>query len=137
MTGGPIGFGFAGRRPDLVHRLIIGNTFAWPLDGERRIQVFGWVMGPIGRAPTLAFNFVPRVFFARGLARRPSPEVLAMYLVPRQDSKRRVAAVVAPRELIAASPYFQTIEQNLAKFADRPVLIVWVEKTSPSAMLSE
>ena len=31
--GGPIGLGFAGRRPDLVHRLIIGNTFAWSLDG--------------------------------------------------------------------------------------------------------
>lgn len=29
--GGPIGLGFAGRRPELVRRLIIGNSFAWPL----------------------------------------------------------------------------------------------------------
>jgi haloalkane dehalogenase len=124
--GGPIGLGFAGRRPDLVHRLIIGNTFAWSLDGERRIQIFSWVMGgPIGQALTLAFNFVPRVFFAHGLARRPSPEVLAMYFLPWQDPKRRVAAVTAPRQLIAASAYLRTVEQNLPKLAGRPVLIVW------------
>ena len=28
--GGPIGLGLACRRPELVSRLIIGNTFAWP-----------------------------------------------------------------------------------------------------------
>lgn len=32
--GGPIGLGLAGRRPDLVRALIIGNTFAWPLNGN-------------------------------------------------------------------------------------------------------
>ena len=48
--GGPIGFGFAGRRPELVRRFIIGNTFAWPLDDERRIRLFSALMGgPVGR----------------------------------------------------------------------------------------
>lgn len=69
--GGPIGLGFGCRRPELVRRLIIGNTFAWPLDHDLRIRIFSWVMGgPIGRRLTSAFNFVPRFFFARGLARR-------------------------------------------------------------------
>jgi haloalkane dehalogenase len=31
--GGPIGLGLAARRPELVTRLVIGNTFAWPLAG--------------------------------------------------------------------------------------------------------
>jgi haloalkane dehalogenase len=124
--GGPIGLGFGGRRPELVRRLIIGNTFAWPLDRDRRIRIFSWVMGgPIGRSLTLAFNFVPRFFFMRGLARRPSPEVLAMYLAPWRDRVRRIAAVTAPRQLIAASPFLQTVEANLPKLADRPTLIVW------------
>src|SRR5262249_34413768 len=106
--------------------LIIGNTFAWPLDGELRIQIFSWVMGgPIGRALTSAFNFVPWVFFARGLAKRLSPDVLMMYFVPWQYRKRRVAAVIAPRQIIAASPYLRTVEQILPRLADRPVLIVW------------
>jgi len=127
--GGPIGLGLAGRRPELVLRLIIGNTFAWPLDRELRIRIFSWVMGgPIGRSLTAAFNFVPKFFFARGLARRPSPEVLRMYLAPWRDPARRAAAVIAPRQLIAAADYLRQVEGNLPKLADRPALIVWGTK---------
>ena len=103
--GGPIGLGFAGRRPELVRRLIVGNTFAWPLSGEWRIRLFSWVMGgPIGWSLTWAFNFVPKVFFARGLAQKTAPAVRAMYLAPWRDRARRGAAVIAPRQLIKASP---------------------------------
>jgi haloalkane dehalogenase len=127
--GGPIGLGLAGRRPELARRLIIGNTFAWPLVNERRVRIFSWVMGgPIGRSLTLGFNFVPRYFFARGLAQRPAPEVLEMYLAPWRHRARRIAAVIAPRQLIAASTYLREVERNLPRLADRPVLIVWGTK---------
>jgi haloalkane dehalogenase len=124
--GGPIGFGLAGRRPDLFRRFVIGNTFAWPLDGERRIRAFSWVMGgPLGRFMTATFNFVPRVFFSRGLARRPPPAVLAAYLAPWRDRHRRKAAVIAPRQLVAATPYLRQVEAGLVALAGRPALIVW------------
>jgi haloalkane dehalogenase len=124
--GGPIGLGFAGRRPELVRRLIIGNTFAWPLDRERRIHVFSWLLGgPIGRLLTWAINFGPRVFFARGFAQKTAPEVRAMYLAPWRDRHRRIATVVAPRQLIVASPYLEEVEANLHRLTDRPTLIVW------------
>jgi haloalkane dehalogenase len=127
--GGPIGLGFGARRPELVRRLIIGNTFAWPLDQEQRVRIFSWVMGgPIGRSLTLAFNFVPKYFFSRGLAQQHGPEVLAMYLAPWRSRPRRIAAVTAPRQLIAASPYLENVEGSLPKLADRPVLIVWGTK---------
>jgi len=127
--GGPIGLGFGGRRPELVRRLIIGNTFAWPLDGEPRTRFFSWLMGgPIGRVLTSTGNFVPKFFFKRGLAQRHPPEVLAMYLAPWRHRVRRIAAVTAPRQLIAASPYLRRVEANLPKLADRPALIVWGTK---------
>jgi haloalkane dehalogenase len=81
--------------------------------------------GPIGRTLTPAFNFVPKVFFFRGLAQRPLPEVIAMYLAPFQDPQRRIAAVIAPRQLIAASGYLRMIEANLPKLKECPALIVW------------
>src|SRR6266487_5453228 len=88
--GGPIGLGLAGRRPELVRRLIIGNTFAWPLSGGWRIRLFSWVMGgPIGWSLTWAFNFVPKFFFARGLAQKTAPAVREMYLAPWRDRARR------------------------------------------------
>jgi haloalkane dehalogenase len=124
--GGPVGLGLGGRRPELLHRLIIGNTFAWPLDGELRIRVFSWLMGgPIGRTLTSAFNFVPKFFLARGLAQRPAPEVLEMYLAPWRNPARRSAAVVAPQQLVAASEYLREVETHLPRIADRSVLIVW------------
>src|SRR5712692_3086678 len=119
--GGPIGFGFAGRRPERVRRFIVGNTFAWPLEGELRIRVFSWVMGgPVGRALTRGFNFVPRFFFSRGLAQRVPREVLDLYLAPWRDPARRRAAVIAPRQLIAASAFLQEVELGLSRLADRP-----------------
>ena len=124
--GGPIGLGFGARRPELVAGLIIGNTFAWPLDAERRLRVFSWIMGgPIGRSLTFGFNFVPRSFFALGFAQKLEPEVLNMYLAPWRKRARRKAAVIAPRQLIAASEYLREVEANLPKLADRPALIVW------------
>lgn len=124
--GGPVGLAFAGRRPELVRRFIIGNTFAWPLDGEPRVRRFSSLMGgAIGRALTRAFNFVPRVFFARGFAKPLSRDVFAMYMAPWRNPARRIAAVVGPRQLVAASDFLRTVEAGLARLSDRPALIVW------------
>ena len=127
--GGPIGLGLAGRRPELVKRLIIGNTFAWPLNRELRIRLFSAVMGgPIGRTLTRSVNLVPRVFFARGFAQPVPAAVRDMYLAPWQDPSRRAVAAIGPRQLIAASDYLRQVNADLPKLADRPALIVWGAK---------
>lgn len=124
--GGPIGLGLAGRRPEWIRRLVIGNTWAWPLDGERRIRLFSWLMGgPIGRILTWAFNFVPRYFFSRGLSTQVPKEVLQAYLAPWQRRACRRPAVIAARQLIRASDYLREVESGLSRLADRPALIVW------------
>jgi haloalkane dehalogenase len=51
-----------------------------------------------------------------------------MYLAPWRNPARRTPAVIAPRQLVAASPYLQEVAANLHKLADRPVLIVWGTK---------
>jgi haloalkane dehalogenase len=127
--GGPIGLGLAGRRPELVRRLIIGNSFAWPLVGDKNVERFSALMGgPIGRSLTLLFNFVPKVFFARGFAKPISPEVRAMYLAPWRKRSRRLASVIAPRQLIKAAPFLREVEASLPRLKDLPALIVWGEK---------
>jgi pimeloyl-ACP methyl ester carboxylesterase len=82
--GGPVGLGLAGRRPELLRRLIIGNTFAWPLNSEFRVRMFSALMGgPIGRTLNRWFMFVPRVLLlararARGLPRGSRPVFRAL-----------------------------------------------------------
>jgi haloalkane dehalogenase len=48
-----------------------------------------------------------------------------MYFAPRRNRARRAAAVIAPRQLVAASGYLRGVEANLPRIADRPALIVW------------
>jgi haloalkane dehalogenase len=127
--GGPVGLGLAGRRPELLRRLIIGNTFAWPLNSEFRVRMFSALMGgPIGRTLNRRFMLVPRVFFARGLAQEHPREVLDLYFAPWRDPARRAPAAIGPKQLIAASDYLTEVEANLPKIADRPTLIVWGTK---------
>ena len=127
--GGPVGLGLAGRRPQLFRRLIIGNTFAWPLNGEFRVRMFSALMGgPIGRTLNRRLMLVPRVFFARGLAQEPPREVLDLYFAPWRDPARRAPAAIGPKQLIAAADYLTEVEANLPKIADRPALIVWGTK---------
>jgi haloalkane dehalogenase len=124
--GGPIGLGFAERRPEHVSRLIIGNTFAWPLNRELRVQIFSRVMGgAVGQALTRRFNFTPKRFFSSGFAMPLTPEVYALYMAPWQDPARRRPAAFAPRQLTAASDYLAEVEANLGRISDRPALIVW------------
>jgi haloalkane dehalogenase len=127
--GGPIGLGLAGRRPELVRGLIIGNTFAWPLDRDPRIRLFSALMGgPIGRSFTRAFNLVPRFFFWRGFAQPLAPSVRQAYLAPWRDRDRRAPATIGPRQLVHAKAYLRQVENNLPALADRPALVVWGEK---------
>jgi haloalkane dehalogenase len=104
--GGPVGLGLAGRRPELLRRLIIGNTFAWPLNGEFRVRMFSALMGgPIGRRLNRHFMLVPRVFFARGLAQETPRKVLGLNFAPWRDPARRAPAAIGPKQLIAAADY--------------------------------
>ena len=123
--GGPVGLGLAGRRPELVKRVIAGNTFAWPLVGARN-KIFSWVMGgPIGGAMAYLFNGVARFFFVAGLIHRPEKEVMRMYLAPFKDRKNRRQTSISPRLLIQAADYLHEVEVGLDHIKDRPVLLTW------------
>jgi haloalkane dehalogenase len=50
--GGPIGFWVATRHPDWFRAFVIGNTWAWPVRGDRGIEWFSKILGSrmLGRA---------------------------------------------------------------------------------------
>jgi len=124
--GGPIGLGLAGRRPELVKGLVIGNTWAWPRDADPGAKGFSGLMGgPIGRFFGLNFNAIPHVFFAMGMRDSLPAEAMEMYLRPFRRPDRREPTVIFPREIIASGEYLVEVEANLGRVADRSALIVW------------
>lgn len=124
--GGPIGLGFATRRPELVSRLVIGNSWAWPVTTETHLKVFGALMGgPIGRAMALSFNGVVRGFLMEGFARPLPPAVKRMYLAPFAPKNRRLPTSLFPRQIVAAADYLRDVESGLPRLAGKPVLFTW------------
>lgn len=125
--GGPIGLALAADRPDLVAGVIAGNTWAWPLAGDRRMSTFSWIMGgPIGRTMAARFNGVWRFFMRRGFRHRPPAEVMAMFEAPFREGDRTPTAVF-PRELVAAVELERRAERGLGAVRDVPALLLWAE----------
>jgi haloalkane dehalogenase len=125
--GGPIGFAVAGRQPERFRAFVIGNTWAWPMSGNRGAQVFSRVLGsPLGRYLITRRNlFVERILPGGTRERKLAPEVMEMYRgpFPTRESRRPVA--VLPKAILAETPWLREVESRLAELADRPALIVW------------
>ncbi len=125
--GGPIGFYLAQSRTDKVRGLVIGNTWAWPLDAEFRYRAFSWIMGgPIGRAITKSRLGVVHIFLKRGVLRQmPDDEYEAYFQAFLQGDSTGVTTF--PRELISATPFLKLIEEKMHSLKDLKTLIVWGE----------
>ena len=70
--GGPIGLFVAAQNPSRVDRLVIGNTFFWPVNGDRHFEMFSRAMGgPIGKFAIREFNAFVNVFVPAGMEIEP------------------------------------------------------------------
>lgn len=123
--GGPIGLGLAGRRPELIRALIIGNTWAWP-DDRLRVRLFSALMGgPLAWLTVDRLNLMIRLYLPRNLKRGPlTAQERAAYEGPFPRDRRHITSVL-PREIVAGRAYLEEVEANLPRIADRPALILW------------
>lgn len=123
--GGPIGLGLAGRRPELIRALVIGNTWAWP-DDRLRVRVFSALMGgPLSPLLVDRLNLMLRLYLPANLKRtRLSEAERAAYRGPFPRSARHIMRVL-PRELVAAKAYLRQVESNLARLVAKPTLLLW------------
>lgn len=128
--GGPIGLGLAGRRPELFRALVIGNTWAWPIERVPHIERFSKIMGgSIGGFLIHRLNFFVNVFLPAGMKRKkPSPEVMEAYRGPFTSPGSREPIHVFPREILASREYLAEVERGLARLRHLPALIVWGDR---------
>jgi haloalkane dehalogenase len=128
--GGPIGFAVATRHPERFSRFAMGNTWAWPLRGQRRVEFFSRLMGgPIGGWLILRRNVFVERFIPAGVRKRKLPqEVMDHYRGPFPTPESRVPIHVFPREILGSTPFLAEIERGLKALSDRPALIVWANR---------
>lgn len=128
--GGPIGLRLAELRPGAVVRLVIGNSWAWPVNGDRHFELFSRMMGGApGRALIVRFNMFVNVMIPRGHRRRKvTPAEMAHYRAALATPERRHATAILPRQIIAGRGFLGEVADGLGALRERPVLIVWGDR---------
>lgn len=128
--GGPIGLSVAAAHSDRFSRLIVANSWAWPIAGDPHFERFSAVMGgSLGRFLVTRVRPFIKVLISKGHARRRlSDAEMAHYRGPFPTPESRLPAIVLIRAIKEAGPWLGTVEQGLSRLADRPVLLLWGDR---------
>jgi len=128
--GGPIGLSVAGDRPDRFSRLVIGNTWAWPVTGDPHFEWFARLMGgPLGRLLIARFNVFVTVLVPRGHTRRRLPAAeLNHYRAPFPTPVSRRPTSVFPYQITHARDWLAGVEHGLGRLTGHPVLLLWGDR---------
>ena len=124
---GPIGLGMAGRRPELVDRLVIGNTWTWPVGDDKHFTRFsGFFGGNLGRMLVRRFNLFVNALIPKGhTASKLTRAEMEHYRAPFPTPASREPTSILPREIVRSAGYLAEVEAGPAVLSHLPVLIVW------------
>jgi haloalkane dehalogenase len=129
--GGPIGFSVAVRHPERFRAFVIGNSFGWPVKGEKSLERFSKLMGSgfPGGFLVKQLDVFTKVFLPGGIKRRKLFRAEKdMYHRPHPTPLSRIPVHVMPREILAAHELLSEVERGLARVAHLPALIVWGDR---------
>ncbi|AUX48011.1 uncharacterized protein SOCE26_095370 [Sorangium cellulosum] len=127
--GGPIGLGLAGRRPELVRRVVLGSTWAWPTSTSTPRGKFSILVGgPLGEFAQVNFNAFASLGIKNGIVHELPADVADVYLHPFRPLDRRGIAAFYPGQITAATAYFAEVEAGLPRLADKEALLFWALK---------
>jgi haloalkane dehalogenase len=124
--GGPIGLGMAGRRPELIHSLVVGNTFAWPARRSRGMTTFSRIVGSrLARRLIKSRNALVRWLIPAGINRTLTDAEMMAYTGPFPTPATRLPTWIFANQIRASEDYLSEVEAGLSRLADKPTLIVW------------
>ncbi len=126
--GGPIGLDFARRHPDRVRRLVIANSWCWPVGDDLHFRAFcffmsSWLGQYLIRHRNMFVNRVmPKAVGDRSVL---TPGIMAHYRNAQPSPAARAASAALPGHIVGASDWLRSIWDDRAAFANKPALLLW------------
>ena len=126
--GGPIGLDFARRRPARVKRIVISNTWCWPVADDFHFKSFSFLMSSwfaqylIKHHNVFVRRLMPQAVGDRSVL---TPEIMAHYRNALPSPKARAANAALPGYIVGATDWLASIWRERAAFTDKPTLILW------------
>lgn len=128
--GGPIGLWLAARHPERFSGLAIGNTWAWPVNGDWHFEWFSRLFGgALGRWAILRHNAFVELLVPAGIRRRKvAPAVMNAYRLPFRAPAARIATHVFPREILGSRDFLSDVERGLPTLRHLPAVLLWGDR---------
>lgn len=126
--GGPIGLPHALRHPENVKRVVLYNTWLWPLGDDKRFARPARMMrGRLGRLLYLRFGFSVNVMMpsAYGDRRKLAPALHAQFRKALPDAASRIATHALVKELLDAEPSWHEQWNQRGILQRMPTLLCW------------
>lgn len=124
--GAPIGLWAMNATEGRITRLCLGNTWAWPVNGDNHFEWFSRLMGgAIGRFLNNRYlTFVNFVMPASMKRRKLSEIEMAAYRGPFTERSSRKPLHVFPQQITAAHAWLSKLEMNVKQFKG-PAYLIW------------
>jgi haloalkane dehalogenase len=126
--GGPIGLGFAIRKPEKIKRIVLFNTWLWETASNPEAQKVDKILnGPIGKFLYLNLNFSPKVLLKKAYHNKAllTKSVHRHYKKPFPNRQSRYGLLKIGQSLVGASDWYQEQWEQLDRIADKPFLVLW------------
>ena len=126
--GGPIGLAAALERLDRIERIVVTNTWLWPLDSDPTIRRGGKIAGSwLGGLLYRHLNIEVKVLLPKFMYNRAAltPMVHEHYARPLGAPDERMGAWAFARALLDESAWYQGLWDSRAALAGKPMLLAW------------
>ncbi len=126
--GGPIGLSYALRHPQTVRRLVLTNTWAWPLHRRPLIRLFSGLVGtPLGRMLVERANAFARLVMPLTLGTIPTerPAWMNTYAEALNTPVRRHACWTLARSLTRETAWLRSLWTRRDRLQDCNTLLCW------------
>ncbi len=128
--GGPIGLAAALAQPVRLTRFALGNTWAWPVNGDWHFEWFSRLMGgPIGRFGARHWNLFVNGVMVGAMRRGPlAADAKRAYRAPLRDPERRTGTHVFPACILGSREFLRAIERRLPGLDGRNFVFLWPDR---------